>query len=172
MTGELIDQAIIFAAEAHRGQRRKYTGLPYIIHPIEVMTIVATVEHTEEMLAAAVLHDVVEDTRFKITDIYRHFGQEVHDLVWELTAQGRGGNRKARKQAEVLRWIRQSPDAQTVKLADLISNTASIVEHDPGFARLYLEEKDALLGVLIDGHPALHEQARAQVYAGLAALGS
>ena len=57
-----LDRAIHLATVAHTGQKRKYTGAPYIGHPLEVMGIVQTVPHTTEMLMAAVLHDVVEDT--------------------------------------------------------------------------------------------------------------
>ena len=160
---ELLDRAIVFAAKAHAGQLRKYTGLPYITHPIDVMVIVSTVEHTEAMLAAAVLHDVVEDCDHTIGEIYRTFGQEVHDLVWALTDQHTLGNRAARKTAEAHRWIIQSAEAQTIKLADLISNTSSIVEHDPNFAKVYLAEKRFLLQNLGKGDQILWERARDQV---------
>ena len=59
---EIVEKAIKYATEAHGDQKRKYTGEPYITHPIAVMEIVKTVAHTKEMLAAAVLHDVIEDT--------------------------------------------------------------------------------------------------------------
>ena len=66
-----LKKAIEFATKAHEGQVRKYTGEPYIVHPLEVAEIVKTVEHTEEMLMAAVLHDTVEDTDTTIEDIDR-----------------------------------------------------------------------------------------------------
>lgn len=158
----LIDDAIVYAAQCHGAveQRRKYTGVPYILHPLEVMQIVASVPgHTEEMLAAAVLHDVVEDTDVSIADVYKRFGREVHDLVWALTDQCNIGNRAARKAAEAerLSWI--SPQAQTIKYADLIANTASIVEHDKDFARIYLREKQQLLTVMNQGDAKLWRRA-------------
>lgn len=170
MSGKLLDKAIIFAAKAHAGQLRKYTGIPYITHPLEVMTIVATIKHNSDMLAAAVLHDVVEDTPVTMLAIYKTFGYRVHDLVWALTDQNNLGNRATRKTAECLRWARQSPEAQTIKLADLISNTTSIVEHDPGFAAVYLQEKQDLLQVLHLGSPELRERAVLQVEEGLNSL--
>lgn len=160
----MIDHAILFAAEAHKGQTRKYSkDLPYIVHPIEVMALVSTVPHTSAMLAAAVLHDVVEDTEISIADIYKEFGREVHDLVWALTDQCLQGNRAPRKLAERDRWSRQSAEAQTIKLADLISNTASIVEHDPKFAKVYLQEKRELLKVLKQGDFVLWLRAEDQL---------
>ena len=75
-----IEKAIQFATEAHEGQIRKYTGEPYIVHPLAVMETVSTVEHTDEMLMAAVLHDTVEDCDVTLDDIVSHFGPIVADL--------------------------------------------------------------------------------------------
>ena len=79
----LVEKALQFASEAHGsiGQKRKYTGEDYIVHPIEVMEIVKSVPHTQEMLAAALLHDTVEDTPATFEDIEREFGHEVCILV-------------------------------------------------------------------------------------------
>ncbi len=79
-----IEEALEFAKEAHKGQYRK-SGEPYIIHPILVATITAYVTAEEEMVIAALLHDVVEDTSFSIEDIQERFGQNVADLVEGLT---------------------------------------------------------------------------------------
>jgi len=144
-----IDLAISFAAMAHAGQTKKYDGLPYITHPIEVMKILH--DHgirDPAMLVAAVLHDVVEDTPVGLPTIWRRFGDDVAKLVDELTDQfpaGTGGNRRERKEKERARVATTSPRAQTIKYADLISNTLSIVRGDPGFARVYLEEKRLIL---------------------------
>lgn len=145
----LIDRAIAFAAAAHTDQRRKYDGLPYITHPIHVMTILW--DHgvrDEGMLAAAVLHDVVEDTPATIEDISACFGCDVAELVDGLTDKfpaGTGGNRAERKAKERQRIAGTSMRCQAVKYADLISNTSSIVDHDPDFARVYLKEKRAIV---------------------------
>ena len=77
-----LDKAIQFATKAHEGQTRKYTGEPYIVHPLSVMEIVKTVDHTEEMLMAAVLHDTVEDTDVTLQDIDREFGPVVACLLY------------------------------------------------------------------------------------------
>lgn len=158
---DLTNRALIFAAEAHGsiGQTRKYTGEPYIVHPIEVMMLVRAHDGSEAMQAAALLHDVVEDTTQTLADVFNAFGASVANLVDELTEPKRDGNRATRKAAEVERLSKISGCGQTIKLADLISNTRSIVQHDPGFAKVYLREKAALLDVLTKGNPALLEMA-------------
>ena len=145
-----LKKAIEFATKAHEGQTRKYTGEPYIVHPLEVSDIVSTVEHTEEMLMAAVLHDTVEDTDTTIEDIDREFGPVVAQLVDELTdvSKPEDGNRATRKGIDREHSSQASAQGQTIKVADLISNTSSITEHDPDFAKVYMKEKALLLQVL------------------------
>lgn len=163
---DIVARALAFASDAHSsiGHVRKYSGEPYIVHPIEVMEIVQTAAvWTDEMLAAALLHDTVEDTPVTQADIAREFGPVVAALVLDLTDQCHEGNRAARKAAEAARLGTISPEAQTIKLADLISNTRSIVAHDPGFARIYLREKAAILAVMTAGDPGLYAEASAVV---------
>ena len=161
MTQELVQRALAFATLAHHGQKRKYSGQPYIVHPIEVAEIVRTVEHDDEMLAAALLHDVVEDTDVTIEAIKSEFGEGVADLVDDLTdvSEPRDGNRKVRKAMDREHSAQTSARAQTIKLADLISNSADITANDPSFAKVYLAEKALLLGVLIKGNPDLRKRA-------------
>jgi guanosine-3',5'-bis(diphosphate) 3'-pyrophosphohydrolase len=168
MSVELILKARTFAVAAHAAvaQLRKYTNEPYIVHPAEVFSIVSTVPGaTPEMLAAAWLHDVVEDTGVTIEVIKQEFGQEVADLVGWLTDVSRPeqGNRATRKAIDRAHTAMAPAAAQTVKLADLISNTRSIVEHDPDFAKTYLAEKRLLLEVMTKGDPVLLAQAREQI---------
>lgn len=157
----LVEQARLFATAAHAAvkQVRKYTGEPYIIHPLEVMAIVETVPHTEEMLAAALLHDVVEDTGVTVVLIYTEFGPKVAELVQWLTdiSKPEDGNRAVRKKLDREHSAAAPAEAQTVKLADLISNSRSIVRYDHGFAIKYLAEIEALLKVMIKGDPSLYE---------------
>ena len=77
----LVDKAIIFAVKAHEGVPRRGRDFPYIVHPLESLTIVATMTSEPELLAAAVLHDVVEDTDFTVEDIRAEFGDRVAELV-------------------------------------------------------------------------------------------
>lgn len=167
-----VERALLFAAKAHAGQVRKYTGEPYVFHCVEVASIVATVPHTSEMLCAALLHDTVEDTPTTLADIAAEFGDEVAALVEMVTDVSRpeDGNRPKRKQIDRDHLFRASPEGQTIKLADLISNTGSIVARDPGFAKVYLREKAECLNVLQRGDQTLHARAVALLPAPLRLL--
>ena len=156
---DLTAAARAFAAEAHGGinHQRKYTGDPYIIHPEEVAEIVASRPHTPEMIAAALLHDTVEDTPVSINDIHQRFGPVVAKLVADLTdiSTPGDGNRVTRKAMDRAHSAAASNQAKTIKLADLISNSRSIIKHDPKFAKVYMGEKQALLDVLVGGDSVL-----------------
>ena len=157
MINDIVKRASEFASRAHNGQVRKYTGEPYFGHPVEVMEIVSEVIDDPEVHAAALLHDVVEDTPVTIKDIEDEFGPRVASMVDDLTdvSKPEDGNRALRKELDRQHTAKASPDAQTVKLADLISNSLSIVEEDPHFAKVYMREKALLLEVLTKGNPHL-----------------
>ena len=163
----LVERADAFAEAAHASidHRRKYGGDPYIVHPREVMQILlkfAENEITDEMLAASLLHDVVEDTPVTIDEIRDEFGDEVADLVSDLTdvAVPSDGNRKARMAINLAHTEAASAQAHTVKCADIISNAPSITEHNPGFARKWLREAEAKLTVCGDADPGLFTEAQ------------
>jgi len=160
-----LDKAIKFATKAHGKQKRKYTGEPYITHPIAVMEIVRGVPHTDEMLVAAVLHDTVEDTPVTLADIKAQFGTKVMKLVEGLTDVSRpeDGNRKVRKAMDGAHTAQQPADVQTIKLADLIHNTKSISVYDPHFYKVYREEKIRILDILKEGDRSLMHIAQQQV---------
>ena len=166
--GPLIDEAKQLAGKAHEGQFRKYSGLPYLVHPVEVATIVQTVEgHTDEMIAAALLHDVVEDTEYSFEDIAEAVSPEVAELVRGLTevSQPQDGNRAVRKAKDRDFLAQQSAEVQTIKYADIISNTQDIRANDPKFAKVYIEEMKLLLQVMDKGDAKLREKAKKIVYA-------
>ena len=162
-----VKGARLFAVAAHSAidHKRKYTLEPYWMHPVEVATIVASVPHTSEMLMAAYLHDVVEDTEVEIEDINREFGYEVSKLVGWLTdvSKPSDGNRAVRKGIDRDHTAKAPPEAQTIKIADLISNSKSIAEHDPVFAKVYFKEKAALLKVMPLADPSLMKIAMSQL---------
>ena len=160
---DIVEKAKVFAIAAHSavGQLRKYTNEPYWVHPIEVMELVKSVSHTQEMLAAALLHDVVEDTKVTLATIDQEFGRAVMYLVNSLTdiSKPEHGNRAFRKAMDIS-WIAQaSAAAKTIKLADIISNCSSIKQHDPSFAVIYLSEKRDMLEVLTEGDAKLYARA-------------
>lgn len=161
----IVEKARIFATASHAAvaQLRKYTNEPYIVHPAEVFSIVSRVDGaTEEMMAAAWLHDVVEDTGVTIEVIREMFGEKVAELVGWLTDVSRPeqGNRATRKAIDRAHTAMAPAEAQTIKLADLISNTRSIMQHDEKFAKTYLEEKRLLLEVMTKGDATLMAEAR------------
>ena len=139
-----LSGAIEFAWAAHAGQVRKYTGEPYVCHPITVAHMVEGAGGSKVEIAAALLHDVVEDTPVTLEEVARIFGGDVADLVGWLTDTATG-NRAERQAASVEKWARAPVGAVTVKLADLIDNSRSIARHDPKFARVYIPEKRAIL---------------------------
>lgn len=158
----LAYEAMIFARHVHAGQQRKYTGNPYADHLAEVAGIVTTVESRGEAVAVAWLHDIVEDCGITLIEIEHRFG-----FVVALGVSGLSdlevGNRAERKAASRERLAACAGWIQTIKCADLISNTSSIVMHDPKFAVTYLEEKRLLLDVMTKADRRLLAMARAQV---------
>lgn len=164
---DLETRALEFATRAHASidQRRKYTGEAYIVHPIAVAEIVRGVHHTHAMIAAAYLHDVIEDTPVTLMEIRSAFGDEVGDLVYWLTDQSKpvDGNREVRKAIDRAHLAEAPGDAQTLKIADLIDNARTISVHDPNFWRVYRREKIALLDVMPRGNEYLMRVARCSV---------
>jgi len=139
--------AMIFARAVHSDQRRKYTANPYADHLAEVAGIVATVERADAALAVAWLHDSMEDQGVTMHQLTGLFGPAVAQGVL-LLSDLEQGNRAERKAASRARLAAAPGWVQTIKCADLISNTSSIVMHDPKFAVVYLEEKRLLLDVM------------------------
>ena len=138
----LLDRAIVFAVRAHAGTERRGKGFPYIVHPMEAVEIVATMTKDQELLAAAVLHDTVEDTDTTVEQIRTEFGDRIASLVAsESDTMPEGVSEEdswhARKQAAIDRLARASHDAKVVALGDKLSNMRAI-------ARDYAQQGDAL----------------------------
>lgn len=152
-----------FAGEVHgvTGVVRKYTGVPYIEHPVEVAMIVARAGLGAVAVKAALLHDVLEDTPTTLGELRARFGDEVAEVVDELTEKAAlsDGNRAVRKRMERDRLASVSTVAKSVKYADTVSNTLSIAKHDPKFARVYVREKRELLSVMLGGNKTLFAMA-------------
>ena len=138
----LLDRAIVFAVRAHAGTERRGKGFPYIVHPMEAVEIVATMTSDQELLAAAVLHDTVEDTDTTVEQIRTEFGDRIASLVAsesDIVVEGcsEEDSWHARKQAAIDRLARASHDAKIVALGDKLSNMRAI-------ARDYAQQGDAL----------------------------
>lgn len=152
----ILEKAELFATGAHDGQVRKYSGEPYIEHPRRVVEILRSIELTDQgmyitddMLAAAWLHDTIEDCGVTYGEIEHEFGEHVaHLVLWLTDDKTIEGNRAYRKTKAAERLAQAPWEAQTIKCADLIDNTSDIARHDPTFARVYLTEKKNLLYVM------------------------
>lgn len=172
---DLSIQAMLFARERHAGQRRKYTNVPYFDHLAEVAGIGMSVGwhdvevHPDQFLAVCWLHDVSEDQGVSSSEIRARFGAVVDEGVAWLS-DFEQGNRAERKRLSRERLAQAPGWVQTIKCADVISNTGSIVEHDPAFAKVYLEEKRLLLEVLKRARPLLRGLARITLADGLERL--
>lgn len=151
-----VAAAFIDAQKFHEGQVRKYTGEPYWVHCREVAEILIRcgIEDTD-MLVAAFGHDWLEDTNAEPDYIVKIYGQVAFNLIYGLTEVPVEGNRATRKKAEAERLWQTCGQVQTVKCADLISNTADIATHDPGFAKVYLPEKRYVLDGLDKADPVV-----------------
>lgn len=160
---DFIVRAAAFATQAHKriDHRRKYSGQAYDVHLRAVADLVASVTDDAETIAAAWLHDTVEDTPATFHDIEREFGSRVAQLVADLTdiSKPSDGNRSARKAIDRDHIAQACPEAKTVKLADLIDNCHDICRNDPRFSRVFIVEAAALLDVLTEGDQTLYQKA-------------
>lgn len=170
-TDRLIRTAKAFAIAAHEacGQKRKYSGEPYWHHPNRVSSMVLVQGMRDECVAAAWLHDVVEDTEVGIDIIRGLFGGDVARLVSELTTVSRpaDGNRATRKAIDRAFLSKASAEAQTIKCFDIMDNMADIWENDPDFAERYSKEKIALLDVMTRADPSARGAAYLECRRGL-----
>ena len=150
----LLDRAIIFAVRAHAETERRGKGFPYIVHPLEAVEIVATMTPDQELLAAAALHDTVEDTGVTVEQIRAEFGERVAALVEaesDVFIEGisETDSWRARKQAAIDRLAAAPRDAKMVALGDKLSNMRAI-------ARDYAVQGEALWSLFHAPHPSDH----------------
>ena len=130
LCSELLHRAILFAAAAHRDQYRKGSQIPYLSHPLSVALILARLGFDDEVLAAAVLHDVLEDTPATVEQLRQQFGARVADLVdWtsETVTDARGGKRpwEDRKRDKVAKLASAPLEAKALALADALHNAVA-----------------------------------------------
>lgn len=138
MDSTLLDRAILFAVEAHKNTARRGKQLPYIVHPLEALTIAATLTDDQEVLAAAVLHDTTEDTDVTLETLKAEFGERVASFVeTESDDISSGDSWQERKRKSAERLMAASHEAKIVALGDKLSNMRAI-------ARDYAVQGDAL----------------------------
>jgi guanosine-3',5'-bis(diphosphate) 3'-pyrophosphohydrolase len=170
--GEIIEKVKMFADEAHGDQMRKYANERYIVHPIRVMEIVREYSQEIPLLAASLLHDVLEDTEvtpeqlkyFLDSVMSQEDSNRTFKLVNELTdefvkANYPKLNRRTRRTKESERLQEASAEAHTVKYADIIDNVNDISEQDTDFALVYIRESKQLLSHITKGNPELYSRA-------------
>lgn len=180
---EVLTDIQNFAAEAHKGQRRKYAQEDYIHHPVRVSSLCRNVNASLPVVAAALLHDVLEDTdvsqeRMTIfleqvmnKDDAGKTLQLVTDLTDVYTAKSFPRlNRRVRKDKEHERLALVQPDAQTIKYADIIDNCMDMAASGDDFAPRFLQECNSLLKKITKGDPQLYVQAKSVVSNGLQQL--
>ncbi|MCB7318824.1 HD domain-containing protein [Lacrimispora sp. 210928-DFI.3.58] len=117
----MIEAAVAFAAKAHEGAFRKGTSIPYITHPLETAVIVSGFTDDEEMIAAALLHDVVEDAGVTRKELEERFGTRVADLVME-ESEDKSKSWQERKSATIDHLALASREAKILALGDKLSN--------------------------------------------------
>ncbi|GAB3171017.1 HD domain-containing protein [Telluribacter humicola] len=169
---EVLEKVRHYAAEAHGEQTRKYSGLPYIVHPVAVMNLCREYTDNNAVLAAALLHDVLEDTPVTPHQLmeYLHTVMDkqeadltyrlVKDLTDEFTKEAYPHlNRKKRRHREAERLGKADPLAQTIKYADLIDNCLDIVQHDKPFGKIFVHESATLLEHMKNGDQQLYQRA-------------
>ena len=157
---ELVQKAWRFAEEKHARQWRKFSGERYFEHPLRVFKIVSEITHDDDTLAAALLHDVVEDTGVPLDDIRREFGPGVATLVEVLTKREPHDD-----DIEVERLRAASEKAKLVKVADILDNTRDLVKIDPSYAGRYLPKKLRQLEAMNLYHMPVAVLAREQILA-------
>lgn len=161
----MIFQALKFAKAAHEGQLRKYTGGPYVAHPIRVASMVmARDDAYEGMIIAALLHDVPEDTNYSLASIEAIFGSQVAFLVDELTNKTKGSHlsRGERKKMDRDRLADVSHEAKIIKLLDRLDNLREMMGADDQFKQKYAEESRLLMKVIGYTDPAVAALVRAE----------
>ena len=151
----VLDRAIIFAVKAHAGTERRGKGYPYIVHPLEAVEIVATMTKDQELLAAAALHDTVEDTDVTVEQIRTEFGDRIAALVAAESDEMPAGISEedswhSRKQAAIDRLAKAGREAKMVALGDKLSNMRAI-------ARDFADQGDALWNLFHAKDPKDHE---------------
>ncbi|MFR4328606.1 MAG: HD domain-containing protein [Lachnospiraceae bacterium] len=148
-----VDRAVVFATYAHKNVVRKGSSLPYILHPLEAGVITASLTEEREIIAAAILHDVVEDTCFSLNDICYLFGSRVSDLVDSNTEEKRSGVPKREtwriRKEETINYLltEASYEEKIIIFSDKLSNLRSTYNNymligDQVFQRFNVKEKE------------------------------
>ena len=150
----ILEEAILYATVMHQGKVRKFKGIPFILHPLEVAQILSTMTDDQEVIAAGILHDIVEDTDGTLSEIEKRFGQRVAFLVSSESEEEYPGEEKSatwrRRKEGSLRVLQSSTDTgvKMLWLADKLANIRSL-------AQMYSEMGEAMWQELHQSDPAM-----------------
>lgn len=167
INGALFEKAMLYAIEKHRGQTRKGNGMPYFIHPFNVMKRIFDNKESKNMYLlgiAALLHDTVEDTDATIEDIFREFGPQVASLVDELTLDKEQYQIIGKKEYLAQELNKMSSYALAIKLCDRLENICDTKHMDHKFKRYYVEQTLYIISKL-DRHLSSTHQKLAELIA-------
>lgn len=136
LTSEMLHKAVVFAAQAHRHHLRKGTQVPYVTHPFLVMRILDRLGFDEQVLAAALLHDVLEDTPTTFDELRREFGERVAVLVQSVSET------KVDKLGRQIPWeLRKSEKVENLRTAPLEAKAIALADLLDNFHMTYLDER-------------------------------
>ena len=161
MTNDLLEKAIIFATKKHKGQKRKGNGLPYIVHPLGVMSIFLEVKESKNitmLLIAILLHDVKEDANVSLKKIAKEFGHQVAALVEELTLDKDKYETVGKTELLCQEVIKMSSYALVIKLADRLYNIRDTKSMPVEFRDKYFEETRVIIKTLETGRKLTKSQ--------------
>lgn len=148
---DIVARAQALAARAH--SKQKYGDQPYVTHLKDVVDKVLTITDDPEVIAAAWLHDAIEDTQVTYGDIEREFGANVARMVWAVTGVGQN---RAEKMKSAIDKISQIPNSELIKSADRLSNVQASQKNNPKKLQIYRNEHRDLSPVL--GNNALAQE--------------
>jgi (p)ppGpp synthase/HD superfamily hydrolase len=161
----IIVDALEFAEKAHSGQTRMYSGEPYILHPAQVANLVRQYTSNDEVIAAAYLHDVLEDCGVTEEEIRIRFGDNITKICLELVNRSVSPEYKSLRRSERKAIDREkiatiSPDAQLIKTCDRLDNVLDLFDAPDKYQKLYAEETLLLVDVLTKAPTVLVEAVR------------
>ena len=165
----VLDKMIGFATEAHKGQVRKFTNEPYINHPLRVMETVKLFNGDEKVWAAAVGHDLIEDTSVTILDIEKEFKMGVALMVFQVTSPSKQFphlSRADRKAMDRYQLSVSNGESQDIKYADIFDNVPDMMKNNPDkdFSKQYVLEKIADMHVMFAGNAIMREKVMKMLY--------
>ncbi len=154
ISANVLEQAILFAAEKHRGVVRKGDGSPYIIHPMRVLITLQTIKKSKNaflLAAAAILHDVVEDCGVSIEEITKRFGLHVAALVQELTSDQEEIKKLGKTEYLTKKMLNMSSYALCIKLSDRLDNIKDMKSSGKQFIEKQITSTVSILNTLKTG---------------------